>query len=50
MGFVIVLAILTLVVMFVSAPLRRPGQNPAQEGEEGVRFPALGWGSAPITV
>jgi hypothetical protein len=34
MGFVIVLAILTLLVMFVSAPLRRPAPPAAHEGEE----------------
>ncbi len=34
MDFVIVLAILTLVVLVVSAPLRRPGAQPAQELDE----------------
>jgi hypothetical protein len=34
MGFVIVLAILTLLVMFLSAPLRRTVPRPASEGEE----------------
>jgi hypothetical protein len=34
MGFVVILAILTLLVMFVSAPLRRPVARAAHEGEE----------------
>ena len=34
MGFVVILAILTLLVMFVSAPLRRPAARAPYEGEE----------------
>jgi hypothetical protein len=33
-GFVVILAILTLLVMFVSAPLWRPATRAASEGEE----------------